>query len=68
MILQAAKDFNLSLNQSWLVGDDEKDIILGREVNTKTIKVGEKLPKILKLEPNHYAKNILEAARIILKQ
>ncbi len=68
MILQAVKDFNLSLNQSWLVGDDEKDVILGRGVNAKTIKIGEKLPKTLKLEPNYYAKNLLGAVRIILKR
>ena len=66
MLLRAVKDFNISLNDSWLVGDDEKDIIMGRRANVKTIKLGEKMPESLRLEPNYYAKNLLEAVRIIL--
>lgn len=66
MLLKAAKDFDLNLSKSWMVGDGSGDIIAGREVNLKTIKIGEKMPKDLKLEPNHYAKNLLEAVNIIL--
>jgi len=65
MLLKAVKDFDISLNRSWVIGDDERDIIMGREANVKTIKLGEKMPKELKLEPDLYAKNLLEAVKII---
>lgn len=68
LILKAVKDFNINLSKSWLIGDDVKDIILGRSLNIKTIKIGKKMPKQLKLEPNYYAKNLLEAINIILKK
>jgi D-glycero-D-manno-heptose 1,7-bisphosphate phosphatase len=66
MLLKAVKDFNISLNDSWLVGDDERDVIMGRRANVKTIKLGKKMSKQLKLKPNYYANNLLEAVRIIL--
>lgn len=66
MPMQAVKDFGISLNSSWLIGDDPKDVIMGRTANVKTIKLGAKMPSSLKLQPNYYAKNLLEAANIIL--
>lgn len=67
LLIQAVKDFGISLNDSWLVGDDERDIIMGRSANVKTIKIGQKMSKQLKLEPNFYAKSLFEAVQIILK-
>lgn len=67
MLLKAGEDFGLNLSKSWLVGDGSVDIIAGREANVKTIKIGANMPKDLKLSPNYYAKNILEAVNIILK-
>lgn len=56
MLLQAVKDFGVCLSKSWVVGDGDSDIMAGREVNAKTIKIrGEKMPK-----------NLLEAVEIIL--
>ena len=66
MLLKAGEDFGLNLSKSWIVGDDFRDIVAGREANIKTIKIGKKMPKNLKLEPNYYAKNVLEAVNIIL--
>lgn len=67
MLLKANQDFNLNLSKSWFVGDGESDIIAGREANIRTIKIGGKMPADLKLEPNHYVKNLNEAVNIILK-
>jgi D-glycero-D-manno-heptose 1,7-bisphosphate phosphatase len=67
MIFKAVGKFGINLSQSWIIGDDDRDIMLGREVNAKTIKLGEKMPERLKLEPNYYADNLLEAVNIILK-
>ena len=68
MLLKAVKDFDISLNESWVIGDDERDIIMARNANVKSIKLGKKMPKKLKLEPNFYAKNLLEAVGIIKKK
>lgn len=67
MLMQAVKDFDISLDNSWLIGDKKEDIIMGREVNVKTIKIGERMPKEIKLEPNYYVKNLLQAVKIIKK-
>lgn len=66
MLLKAAKDFNISLAKSWLIGDDERDIIMAREANLKTIKIGEKMNKKLEVEPNYYVENLKEAVEIII--
>jgi len=67
MLLEAVDDFGISLNESWVIGDDPKDVIMGRMANTKTIKIGSRMPLKLKLEPNFYASNLLEAVEKILE-
>ena len=67
MLLKAVKDFDISLNDSWLIGDDKRDVIAGRNANIKTFKLGHFMPKELKLETNHYAKDLLDAVSYILK-
>ena len=67
LLIKAVQDFGLNLSKSWLIGDDERDVIMGRQANVKTIKIGEKMAKKLKLEPNYYAKNLLEAVSLIQK-
>ena len=67
MFLEAVKDFNINLSKSWFIGDGKADVIAGREANIKTIKIGDKMPVDLKLEPNYYVKNLNEAVNIILK-
>ena len=65
MFIKAVKDFDISLNKSWIIGDDERDIILGRKANIKTIKIGKRMSKNLKIEPHFYCQNLLEAVDII---
>jgi D-glycero-D-manno-heptose 1,7-bisphosphate phosphatase len=67
MFEMAAKDFGLSLAKSWMIGDSSTDIIAGRSANTKTVKIGKPMDKKLKLEPDHYAKDLKQAVSIILK-
>ncbi len=40
MLLKAAKDFNIDLSQSWMVGDGENDIRAGKEAGCKTALIG----------------------------
>jgi len=41
MILQAAKDFNIDLASSWMVGDGENDIECGKNAGCKTCLIGD---------------------------
>ena len=68
MIEKAVKDFGIDLSKSWLVGDDAKDIILGREVNLKTIFIGREFKSGLKIRPHYQVKDLKEAIKIILSQ
>ncbi len=54
MIEKAVKDFGINLSKSWIVGDDKRDIAMGKEVNLRTILLGERV------------KNLREAIKIIL--
>ena len=37
MLLKAAKDFNIDLSQSWMIGDSENDIKAGANAGCKTV-------------------------------
>jgi histidinol-phosphate phosphatase family protein len=67
MLLRAVRDFDINLSQSWLIGDDERDIIFGREANIRTIKIGKHVNKSLKVRPNYYVTNLQEAVDIIIE-
>lgn len=41
MLLKAAKDFNIDLSQSWMIGDGENDIKAGQNAGCKTALIGE---------------------------
>jgi len=41
MILNAAKDFNIDLSKSWMVGDGENDILCGKNAGCKTAFIGQ---------------------------
>lgn len=66
MLLTAAKDFGISLNKSWMVGDSERDIIMGKMANLKTIQIGNK-DKNSNTRPHHYAESLMDAVNYILK-
>jgi len=40
MLLQAAKDYNIDLSSSWMVGDDERDIQAGKATGGRTVFIG----------------------------
>lgn len=41
LLLQAAKDFNIDVSQSWMIGDSENDVLAGRNAGCKTALIGE---------------------------
>ena len=66
MFLRAAKDFGIALSESWMVGDDDRDVLAGREVNVKTIKLAGRMNPAHRVRPHFYARDFREAGRIIL--
>lgn len=40
MLIKAAKDFNIDLSNSWMVGDSENDILAGKNAGCKTVLIG----------------------------
>lgn len=68
LFLEAVKDFGISLSNSWYIGDKPDDVLAGRMANIKTIKIGGKMPSELKLEPDYYAQDLVEAVEYILQK
>jgi len=74
MILKAAKDLNIDLNESFMLGDNIKDVIAGRKANCKTIlvKTGnwsktKKDLKLIKIKPDFIADNVLKASMKVVE-
>lgn len=69
LLLKAVKDFDISLNDSWMIGDENKDVLAGKEANIKTIQIknNSKIEKTNFL-PNFFADDLLDAAEIILNK
>mgnify|MGYP000101070901 CR=1 FL=1 len=56
MLLQAAKDFNIDLSQSWMIGDSENDIIAGISAGCRTGLLG----------TEQYGQNVTESSMLAL--
>lgn len=41
LILRAAKDFNINLSESWMIGDSENDILCGKNAGCATAAIGQ---------------------------
>lgn len=41
MLLKAAKDFNIDISQSWMIGDSENDVAAGKAAGCRAILIGE---------------------------
>jgi len=75
LIEQALRDFNISLKNSYYIGDQRRDIEFGKRLGLTTIlvKTGYGLGEIMfkkfnkKLKPDYIAENLLDAARWIQK-
>ena len=75
MLLQAAREFNLNLNESWMIGDMITDILAGKSAGCKTILV--KSPDNNKIivsstnldkeaKPDKYAKSLYDSIKFII--
>lgn len=44
MLLQAAKDFNIDLTKSWMIGDSENDILAGKNAGCQVLLIDKNNP------------------------
>lgn len=71
LLLKAAKDLNIDLSKSYMIGDGLIDIEAGKQAGCKTIFLGNLKPYWYKtmrkrrLKPDFIASNLLEALKII---
>lgn len=65
MLLRAAKDFNVDLSKTYIVGDRESDIRAGINAGTKTILVKTANVPVEVEEATYTAQNLLEVVRYI---
>jgi D,D-heptose 1,7-bisphosphate phosphatase len=68
LILQAAREHNIILNNSWFIGDSLKDVAAGQRAGCQTILLdAESKPVFSQIEkPNFIVQNLVQAAQIIL--
>lgn len=64
MLKEAVKEFGINLSKSWIVGDSEREVQMGKEANLRTIFLGKKSA----IKPHYRAENLAEAIGIILNQ
>lgn len=65
MLLQAALDLELSLAQSWMVGDRERDVQAGAAAGCRTVLVSDS--GVASGGADYVAPSVIDAARIILE-
>lgn len=68
MLLRAARDLEIDLGRSWMVGDRWRDIDCGHAAGCRTIFIDYKYDEALRHAPDFRAGNLLAAAELILRQ
>ena len=67
MLRRAAKELNIDLAASWMVGDRWRDIDCGHAAGCRTVFIDYGYNETLKQQPDFRAGSLLEAADLILK-
>ena len=74
MLLQAAKDLDINLLESWMVGDRPRDIEAGQRAGCRTIRIRTSMLPVPgeaqdeDIQADFTVRNLVEAARIILRE
>jgi len=68
MLHRAARELNIDLRASWMVGDRWRDIDCGHAAGCRTVFIDYGYEEPLKQQPDFRAKTLLEAAEIILRE
>ncbi|MCD6378722.1 MAG: HAD family hydrolase [Planctomycetes bacterium] len=74
MLLRAAKDLDIDLNQSWMVGDSPRDIEAGQRAGCRTIRIRRK-PEAgtvddedEDVQADYTVRNLVDAAKVIIRE
>ena len=72
MILQAAKDYNINLSETFFIGDAPRDIQAAKRAGTRSILIDKSVHNsntdIDLSIPEFHAKNLLDAAGIVIRE
>lgn len=68
MLLRAAGELRIDIAKSWMVGDRWRDVDCGHAAGCKTIFIDRGYSEELKQKPDFSARNLGEAADIILRE
>jgi len=68
MLLDAAREFDVDLAGSWMIGDRPSDVMAGVNAGTRAILVQSGVADILALEAEYTADTLLDAIRYIADQ
>jgi D-glycero-D-manno-heptose 1,7-bisphosphate phosphatase len=68
MLLRAARELNIDLTRSFMVGDRWRDIDCGHAAGCTTILIDYGYDEALRQAPDHRVKSLLEAADIMVNQ
>jgi D-glycero-D-manno-heptose 1,7-bisphosphate phosphatase len=66
MLIRAARELNADLAQCWMVGDRWRDVDCGHNAGCRTIFIDRGYAEELRQKPDFRAKDLIEAADIIL--
>lgn len=67
MLLDAAKEFNINLKSSWMVGDSDRDIKAGKAAGCITVAVRTgRSTHTTKVNPDYWFENLTEAVSFII--
>ncbi len=66
MIKQAYKKYDINLKESYVIGDRETDILMGKKVGCKTILVKSGISKTNDAKADYFAEDLLDAVEFIL--
>jgi D-glycero-D-manno-heptose 1,7-bisphosphate phosphatase len=68
MLLDAAREYDIDLSKSWMVGDRPSDVMTGVNAGTKTILVKTGVPTVESPEATAIFPSLLEAVQFIAEQ
>ena len=68
MLLRAARELNIDLSQSWMVGDRWRDVDCGHAAGCRTVFIDRGYAEELRQKPDFSAGNLAAAADIILHE
>jgi D-glycero-D-manno-heptose 1,7-bisphosphate phosphatase len=64
MLLEAAQKYDLDLTRSWMIGDNESDVLTGQRAGCRTMYVG---TKALAVVPDYRVERMEELADVLAK-